>query len=461
MDAERDAMDGYRARRARYSQLRRCCPAKAGFRVHPITARLATVITLGAAALLGVPHAATAGAGCFDPARPGTYEESRIETPALPGGTRVPYQLVTAGGFTSYPEKLRKALCRAPSLAAAKRILQRQGADLWHTAVARAQGRIRIGTIERYDDRPLYWTRLMGTRDIRRWAPRFAVSDAERAGLLKTYEYAARGISSTSFGRGVTRVLISGFDPYQLNNEIRRSNPSGASALQLDGLTYRSGGRTIRVQAVVLPVTWSGFDTGIVEDAFGPHLTRHARERADLIMTISQGNRGVMNIEQWAGAWRGGSPDNNNEGEAELIPPAPRWPQPSPTPEFIQTSLPYQAMIDAGTGPWPTALNPQICEWAAGTRPAGPVTCTAGGPSAGGQAQSGGGGTYLSNESMYRSNRLRLQLGATDIPGGHLHISALVYPADPLVLIDDTFAADRAATIKQTVALVKAAGAAS
>jgi hypothetical protein len=45
------------------------------------------------------------------------------------------------------------------------------------------------------------------------------------------------------------------------------------------------------------------------------------------------------------------------------------------------------------------------------------------------------------------------------VPGGHLHISALVYPADPLVLIDEAFAADRAATINQTVALVKAAGA--
>jgi hypothetical protein len=61
---------------------------------------------------------------------------------------------------------------------------------------------------------------------------------------------------------------------------------------------------------------------------------------------------------------------------------------------------------------------------------------------------------------MYRSNRLRLALGATDVPGGHLHISALVYPQDPLVVIDPVFAADRAQTIEQTAALVKAAGAA-
>jgi hypothetical protein len=424
--------------------------------------RLFTVIAV-CATVLGVPQAATASDArpCYDRGAPVTYEESRIETPALPGGVRVPYELVESGGFTPYVEKLERDLCRAPSVSAARRLLQREGARLWETAVARAQGRVHMGTIERYDDRPLYWSRLMGTRDVRQWSPRFALSGAERSALLRTYEYASRGITSTTYGRGVKRVLVSGFDPYQLNGEIRRSNPSGASALQLDGLTYREGRTRIRVQSVVLPVTWSGFDAGIVEDAFGPHLTPGSRERADLIMTISQGLRGVMNIEQWAGAWRGGSPDNNNEGEAELIPPAPRWPQPSPTPEFIETTLPYRAMIDAGTGPWPTALNPRICEWPAGTRPAGPVECRDDGPSPGGQAQSGGGGNYLSNESMYRSNRLRLELGATDVPGGHLHISALVYPADPLVIIDDAFSADRAATIEQTVALVKAAGAAA
>jgi hypothetical protein len=424
--------------------------------------RVLTVVAV-CAALLSVPQAASASRGaCFDRGAATTYEESRIETPALPGGTRVPYELVEAGGFTPYVEGLTAALCRTPSVAAARRMLQQRGAALWHTAVLRAQGKLRIGTIERYDDRPLYWSRLMGSRDLRQWTPRFALTAADRAALLKTFDYASRGVSSTTFGHGVTRVLVSGFDPYQLNGEIRRSNPSGASALQLDGLTHTQGGRRVRIQSVVLPVTWSGFDAGIVEDAFGPHLSAGARERADLIMTISQGNRGLMNIEQWAGAWRGGSPDNNNEGVAAPIPPATRWPQPAPQPEFIETSLPYRAMIAAGTTPWPTALNPRLCEWPPGTRPdPAAVTCHNNGPTPGSQAQSGGGGNYLSNESMYRSNRLRLALGATDIPGGHLHISALVYPTDPLVIIDDTFAADRAATIEQTVALVKAAGAAA
>ncbi|MFK3978988.1 hypothetical protein ACI2K4_01280 [Micromonospora sp. NPDC050397] len=421
-----------------------------------------------AASLVLLPGPATAqpvqpSGPCHDRTLPTTYEETRIDTPALPGGNQVPSTLVELGGFTGLVQRISGELCRARSVRDADKLLQNRGEELWRTAVDRAQGKRWMGSIERYDDRPLYWSRLILTRDLRQWTPRFALSPAARATLLKTFEYASRGISSTDFStsRTVTRVLVSGFDPYQLNGEIRRSNPSGASALQLDGQQYQVNDRTVQIQAVSLPVTWSGFNLGYVEDSFGPHLTRGGKQRADLIMTISQGLRGQMAIEQWAGAWRGGNPDNNNEGTPELVPQVTNWPQPTPNPEFIETTLPYQRMIDAGTTPWPVALNPRICEWTGNTRPdPARVSCHNNGPSADAQAQAGGGGNYLSNESMYRSNRLRTALGATDVPGGHLHISALVYPQNPLAIIDGPFAADRAQTIEQTITLVKAAGAA-
>jgi pyrrolidone-carboxylate peptidase len=414
--------------------------------------------TLGLTCLTTGPRA-TAAPSCVDRTAPVTYEEGRIETP----GTRIPYELVTAGGFDPLVARFTAELCRARSVTAARRLVAARGAELWRTAVARAQGTRPMGTIDRYDDRPLYWARLMGTRDLRRWRPAFAVTATDRAALVTSFDHAARGIGSTGFGEpGAVRVLVSGFDPYQLNEEIRRSNPSGAAALQLDGRRFTVGDRVVRVEAVSLPVTWSGFDAGVVEATFGPHLRTGAPGRADVIMTISQGYRGVMAIEKWAGAWRGGFADNNDEGQAEPVPPAPApWTGPSPQPEFIETTLPAGAMIDAGTGPWPTMLNTQVCGWPAADRPTGRVRCwydeT---PPAGTQAQSGGGGDYLSNESMYRANRLRLAIGATDLRGGHLHISALQYPGDPGVVIDDAFTADRAATVEQTVALVRAAGAA-
>jgi hypothetical protein len=62
---------------------------------------------------------------------------------------------------------------------------------------------------------------------------------------------------------------------------------------------------------------------------------------------------------------------------------------------------------------------------------------------------------------MYRSNRLRIGMQAWDVPGGHLHISALVYPEDPAVLTSPEFEADRKAVVDQTIALVTAAGAAA
>ncbi|SDT06888.1 hypothetical protein [Actinoplanes derwentensis] len=427
-------------------------------------ARLSTGALSAALAVVMVGAVAAPAAardrGCFGTGSPVSGSSDTVEEARL-GSQQVPGALIAAGGFTRFPPRLRATLCSTRSLGAAKQQLKAEGVRLWKTAVARAQGRISMGDIERLDDRPLYWTRLTGTRDIRRWTPRFTLSTAQRDELLQTYEYAARGLASTGFRSGVTRVLVSGFDPYQLDAEIRRSNPSGGAALQLDGAVFVRNGRTVQVQAVALPVTWGGFDAGIVEDAFGPHLAGESRQRADLIMTISQGRRGVMHVERWAAGWRGGVPDNNNEGTPEPVPLAHGWPQPDPAPEWIETTLPHQAMVGAGTGPWPTRLNPQLCEWAAGDRPTGAVTCHDGEPTAGGQASSGGGGSYLSNESMYRSNRLRLALGATDIPGGHLHISALLAFADPAALLDPAFAADRAATIEQTVRLVEAAGAAT
>jgi hypothetical protein len=115
-------------------------------------------------------------------------------------------------------------------------------------------------------------------------------------------------------------------------------------------------------------------------------------------------------------------------------------------------------MIAAGTGPWPVKLNDGICEWPAGTYPAPSKVRCRPDPSPGSTAASGPGGSYLSNESQYRSNRLRLGFGLRDFPGGHLHISSLEYPADPAALTSPAFEADRRAIVDQTIALVHAAG---
>jgi hypothetical protein len=429
----------------------------------PRTTLAVTAVATLAAALAAVPSGAPAtGAGprpdCYDASLPTTVEESRLSVRTAPDQEPASDQLLRAGGFDRYADDFDRLLCRATTLAAAKREAARHGTRLWRTAVDRAQGRRPdLGTIDAYDDRPLYWAHLRATRALRQWAPDgVSLTAAQRSALVTSFVAAARGLTSTRFPRGddVTRVLVSGFDPYTLETEPRRSNPSGVTALQLDGMRYETPAGTVAIETVVFPVTWSGFDAGIVEDAFGPHLRAGSPERADLITTISQGSS--FNIEQWAGRWRGGSPDNNNAGEPEVIPENEAWPMPQPPPEFIETTLPHEAMTSAGTGPFQVRLNPRICEWPPDATPEA-NTCHDGPPTPGYRAYSGGGGNYLSNESQYRSNRVRIGLGALDVPGGHLHTPPQTYAADRTVLLDDEMRQRRHDIADQAVALARAA----
>nr|WP_281372713.1 hypothetical protein [Kineococcus aurantiacus] len=281
----------------------------------------------------------------------------------------------------------------------------------------------------------------------------------QRFALLHVLDRTSRGIDRPLWptaAPGDLRVAVSGFDVYQLDADVRHSNPSGAAALQLDGARFEFAQGTAVVRAVVLPVNYGDFDQGVVEDAFGPVL-RPGPERADLITTISMTARGRMDVEKWAADARGGAPDNNRDQHFGPVARAARWPQPDPSPEWIETTLPHEAMVAAGTGPWPVVLRDGVREWPAGTFPDPAALRSGDDPTPGSTPAAGTGGDYLSNESMYRSNRLRQAFGADDVPGGHLHVSALLDPADPAALTDEAFAADRRAVVEQTVALVRAA----
>ncbi|NAZ88592.1 hypothetical protein, partial [Kineococcus indalonis] len=389
-------------------------------------------------------------------------EESRLTSPLVPGGEPAARQFLRAAGFDALVDGFSERLCAATTLAGALDVVRAGGQELWDTAVARAQGRLEIGTIDRYDDRPLYWARTTMSAAVRALQAEYLTSGLQRQGLLHTLDRTSRGISSVTWSTeepGATRVVISGFDTYSLDSSLRNSNPSGATALQLDGRTVPTPAGPVTVEAVVLPVNYTDFDQGVVEDAFGPVL-RTGEDRTDMIMTISQTGRGRMDVEQWAANARGGSPDNNRNQQFGPVSRPSHWPQPADSPEWIETTLPYEAMVAAGTGPWPVQLNDGICEWPAGTWPDPTALRCADDPSPGSTAGSGPGGSYLSNESMYRSNRLRIGMQAWDVPGGHLHVSALEYPQDPAALTDAAFEADRRAVVDQTVALVTAAGAA-
>ncbi|OYD09872.1 hypothetical protein [Paludifilum halophilum] len=393
------------------------------------------------------------GAECYDVNRPVTPEEQRIDD-----GKPIPRQILEDSRFDRFVEEFQQDLCRSSGPEAAKRLVEKTGVQLWKTAVDRAQGkRPDLGNLDRYDDRPLYWARLHMTRALRQWDPNFTVTEKQRSKLLMRLEYTSRGLTTVRFPKGkqIKRVMVSGFDPYRLEQEFRRSNPSGASVLQMDGQRIETKEGPAIIQSVMFPVRWRDFEDGIVEDAFGPYLKK-GPNRIDLMMTISQGRPQQMDIEGFAGRWHTGT-DNELAERSTEIPPVSHWPMPDSPLEFIETTLPYQAMVEAETGPWPVLYNDEVCEWLPPDY-VDPYVCHEGGPTPGSKARSGGGGSYLSNESQYRSNRLRIALGADDIPGGHLHNAALQnYPEDKNVYIDAKFREERRATVDQTVALVQAA----
>jgi pyrrolidone-carboxylate peptidase len=405
-----------------------------------ILAITSALLVLGA--LAPAPSSA-APPNCFDETVSPTVEEGRL-TQTL-GNNREPVaaQIIRRTGFDAIARAFEVALCDAPSRAAVGALVDGFGLAIWEEAVDRARhpGGGPASALPGDDDRGLYWTRLTMALALRQFKPPFRLSAADRAELQRRLEYASRGITSTDFTRTVKKLLVSGFDPFLLDDEIRRSNPSGAAVLRLDGRVLNVGGTRVEVQAVVFPVRYADFDRGIVEAAFRPHL-RGGRQGVDMFSTVSQGRPGAFDLEVWNGRRRSVDSigDNNNvlSGGSPAAPVV--FPGVAPGPEFVPTTLPHQAMLAANGRPFPVRRNPSVVEIPAGSTT--PVT-RPNGPTPGSIASSGSGGGYLSNESAYRTTLLRDILGAR-LPGGHVHTPVLVMdPANLTRITDPVFEKNR------------------
>ncbi|MGW0559621.1 pyroglutamyl-peptidase I family protein [Streptomyces sp. NPDC003016] len=419
------------------------------------------LITL--APLLGAPPAAAAEA-----VAPATVEERRLERAA-------PQEILRRSGFDTVAEDFARTLGGARSYAAAERAVVRHGSRLWQRAVDRAQGRGpaeyegrealprkggggRRAGLSRDDDRPLYWARLGMTRELRQWQAPFGLGEAARAKLLDRLERSSRGQDTIRFpaaaasaagkdrGKGMKRVLVTGFDPFTLDRDVRISNPSGATALALDGTVVRTAAGPARIEAAVFPVRWQDFADGTVERTLRPHLPH-----LDLFTTVSQGRVGRIDVERFNGAWRGGFPDNENVSRTETVPVA----GPAPQPQWTATTLPYQEIVAADTGRFPVYDNTSVTEIPAGAtapvvRPDGPTT--------GSTARAGGGGDYLSNEIAYRATLLRDRLGLDGLPGGHVHTPVLQFGAgNTTEVTDPAFVRNRLDIVAQVRAIVAVA----
>ncbi|MFB7497656.1 pyroglutamyl peptidase [Streptomyces sp. NPDC056161] len=376
-----------------------------------------------------------------------TVEEQRLDR-------AVPQEILRRSGFDTVAPEFARTLGGAHSYAQARDVVVREGAALWRRAVDRAQGRGPAGgDLSRDDDRPLYWARLGMTREVRTYEPAFALTDSQRAALLGELERTSRGRTDLRYpgGKGLKRILVTGFDPFTLDRDIRISNPSGASALALDGTVIETAAGPARVETAVFPVRWQDFAEGTVERALRPYLPA-----VDLFTTVSQGRVGRFDVERTNGAWRGGFPDNDNASATGTVPVS----DPASQPQWTTTTLPYAAVVAADTGRFPVYDNTTVTEIpAGGTAP----VVRQDGPTPGSTARAGGGGDYLSNEIAYRVTLLRDRLGLHDtLPGGHVHTPVLEFGAgntDPAggAVTDPEFVRNRLDIIGQVRAIVTVA----
>lgn len=346
--------------------------------------------------------------------------------------------------------RLARALDAARSYGEARQAVAQEGARLWRRAVDRAQGRGPAGgDLSRDDDRPLYWARLGMTREVRTWEPELGLTDGQRAALLDQLERTSRGRTAIGYphGKGLKRILLTGFDPFTLDRDIRISNPSGATALALDGTVIETADGPARIETAVFPVRWQDFTQGTVERTLRPYLPK-----VDLFTTVSQGRAGRFDIERTNGAWRGGFGDNDNVGRTGTVPVT----DPASQPQWTTTTLPYRAIVAADTGRFPVYDNTSVTEIpAGGTEP----VVRPDGPTPGSTARQGGGGDYLSNEIAYRATLLRDRLGLHDrLPGGHVHTPVLQFGAgNTTEVTDPEFVRNRLDIIAQVRAILKVA----
>ncbi|MCP3767869.1 pyroglutamyl peptidase [Streptomyces sp. MAR25Y5] len=404
---------------------------------------------LGLALLAGglaapVPaSAASAGATALPP----TPEEQSLDG-------AVPQEILRRSGFDTVATEFADSLDHADSYETARLIVALEGTGLWRKAVDRAQGRGPSGgDLSRDDDRPLYWARLGMTRELRTWEPGFPLTADQRRTVLNELEETSRGQNGVHYpqDRSVKRILVTGFDPFELSLDARKSNPSGAAALALDGTVIRTADGPARIETVMFPVRWEDFTDGAVERALRPHLPN-----IDLFTTLSQGRPGRFDLERTNGAWRGGYVDNLIVSRTGTIPVA----EPGTQPQWTTTTLPSAAVAAAGTEPLPVYDNTEVSEIpAGGTR----TVVRPEGPTPGSTAREGGGGDYLSNEIAYRATLLRDRLGLHDtLPGGHLHTPVLKFGPENShpetgTVTDPTFVENRAGIIAQTRAILAAA----
>ncbi|MHC0445865.1 pyroglutamyl-peptidase I family protein [Flavobacterium sp. 3-218] len=303
----------------------------------------------------------------------------------------------------------------------AKTLVESSALAIWNQAVTTLQ----TNTNTTPDDRPLYWARIKMQVALKSHPYFNGGNNAdELENLILLFEERSRNYNGINFPNDKTKILITGFDPFQLNDNIQQWNPSGLAILSLHG---KSIGNAI-IQTMIFPVRYDDFDKGYVEKYIYPHISK-----VNMIITVSQGRR-RFDIERFASKYRSKVltdnldvqnathvfylPNMNEIKKADL----------SDIPEFLETTLPLSQMIPGSLTNKRVVYNQRYVsdQSEQGYTPEDSGIEKLNAPSPGEIAEEGSGGTYLSNEIFFRVSVLRNHLNLNDsLKSGHLHVPVL------------------------------------
>jgi pyrrolidone-carboxylate peptidase/ribosomal protein L31 len=312
-----------------------------------------------------------------------------------------------------------------------KAVVEDSAEDIWNQAVSTVQANNNANP----DDRPLYWGRIKMQVALKSH-PYFngGVNNTDLDKLIELFEEKSRnytGVDFTTAPVGAKKILITGFDPFFLNEKLypgwhhfQQWNPSGQAVLSLHGKTLGNG----FIKSMIFPVRYIDFDNGYVEK----YILQHIQE-VDMIITISQGRPNLYDIERFASKFRTSSTIDN----LNIVLPH-KFYLPSSNgisqvnegsiPEFLETTLPINSMIPGSLGNALVVYNQEYkgTQTSHAYSGANSGIVNIAGPNANESSIEGSGGDYLSNEIFYRVAVLRNHLGLNNtLKSGHLHVPIL------------------------------------
>jgi len=274
------------------------------------------------------------------------------------------------------------------------------------------------------DDRPLYWARNKMQVYLKRHPAFKGQLDIEKSTIekgsrlehiIKIFEELSRNYTGIDFSNanGKKKVLVTGFDPFQMNpdqnfntsmgtDSAKTFNPSGIVALFLSK-NKELLNQKIDVQTCIFPVRYEDFDKGYVEDVIRKYIAD-----VDMIITTSlNGSHNWFDIEADAIEYRGGFHDNMciggqnysqyNYNSSRFIA--------NTSSKHNLTTLPKSKIFGNNSS---IIINNLLVKYDTSEL---------------NSATNGGGGNYLSNEIMFRATSVR---GVTSTkPVGHFHLANL------------------------------------